>query len=460
MVATQDRHYILIASSLTAFSGSIMLSAINVALPAMGNDLSMSAVQLGWVTQSYALSLAIFILPFGRIADILGRRKIFTIGLVAATVSALTLALSISFPMLVALRVIQGIGIAMINSTGIALISSAYPPSERGKVLGITTAAVYVGLSIGPTIGGLLTQNFGWRSVFLLSLGLQIPAMVLLFKKIGSEWREAKGEKFDITGALIFAIMLLSIMYGFSSIPAVYGIVSILIGVLALAVFIAWELKIKSPILNIRLLIGNRLFALSSLAQFMFYGAVFSLSFIVSLYLQYIKGFSPQNAGFVLLAQPVMQVLFSPIAGRISDKIQPRTIVSVSIIIALIGLLLIFTATEGASMLLIILGLILVGLSYAFFASPNINAIMSSVDKKYYGVAAAMDSTTRAVGIASGMSVVMLLFSLQMGTAQITPEYYSDFVESVRTALLVFSGICLCCFFISLARGKVVRAQE
>ena len=232
MAATQDRHYILIASSLTAFSGSIMLSAINVALPAMGNDLSMSAVQLGWVTQSYALSLAIFILPFGRIADILGRRKIFSIGLVAATVSALTLALSISFPMLVALRVVQGIGIAMINSTGIALISSAYPPSERGKVLGITTAAVYVGLSIGPTIGGLLTQNFGWRSVFLLSLGLQIPAMGLIFKKIRSEWREAKGEKFDITGALIFAIMLFSIMYGFSSIPAVYGIVSILIGIL------------------------------------------------------------------------------------------------------------------------------------------------------------------------------------------------------------------------------------
>jgi len=460
MAATQDRHYILIASSLTAFSGSLMSSAVNVALPAMGNDLSMTAVQLGWVSQAYILTMAIFILPFGRIADILGRRKIFAIGLVAATVSALTLALSISFPMLVVLRVIQGIGVAMVNSTGIALLSSAYPPSERGKVLGISVAAVYVGLSLGPTIGGILTQNFGWRSVFLLSLGLQIPALVLIFKKIQSEWREAKGEKFDITGTLIFAIMLFAIMYGFSSIPAADGIVSISIGILALAAFIIWESKNKSPILNIRLLIGNRLFVLSSLAQFMYYCAVFSVAFILSLYLQYIKGLGPQNAGFILLAQPIMQVIFSPLAGRISDKIQPRTIVSISTIIALIGLLLLFTATEGASMLLIIIGLILVGLSYAFFASPNINAIMSSVDKKHYGVAAAIDSTTRAVGMAFGMSIVMLLFSIQMGTAQITPEYYSQFVESVRTILLIFCGICLCCFFISSARGKVIRPTE
>ena len=254
--------------------------------------------------------------------------------------------------------------------------------------------------------------------------------------------------------------MLFAIMYGFSSLPTVQGIVSILIGILSLAAFVIWELKIKSPLLNIHLLTRNRLFALSNLAQFMFYSALFSVSFILSLYLQYIKGLSPQNAGVILLAQPAMQAVFSPLAGRISDKIQPRNITSVSVIIALAGLLLLFVATENTSMLLIIISLILVGLSFAFFSPPNINAIMGSVEKKYYGVASAMDSTTRNIGMTFGMSILMLLFSLNMGTAQITPEYYPEFVESIRTALLIFSGICLCCIFVSFARGKVVFTQK
>jgi len=460
MAATQDKHYILTVAVLTSFSGSLMLSAVNIALPAIGNDLSMNAVQLGWIAQSFALASAIFVLPFGRMADILGRKKTFAVGLIIGTMSTLILTFSNSFLMMIILRVVQGLGMALMYSTGVALLTSAYSHTERGKVLGINLAAIYVGLSIGPTIGGILTQNFGWRSVFLLALVIQIPALVLLLKKVHSEWREAKGENFDITGSILFSIMLFAIMYGFSSLPTVQGIVSILIGILALAAFVIWEMKNKSPLLNIHLLTRNRLFALSNLAQFMFYSALFSVSFILSLYLQYIKGLSPQNAGVILLAQPAMQAIFSPLAGRISDKIQPRNIASVSVIIALAGLLLLFVATENTSMLLIIISLILVGLSFAFFSPPNINAIMGSVEKKYYGVASAMDSTTRNIGMTFGMSILMLLFSLNMGTAQITPEYYTEFVESIRTALLIFSGICLCCIFVSFARGKVVFTQK
>lgn len=460
MTDAKDKHYILVVNILTSFSGALMLSAVNIALPAIGKELLLNAVQLGWVTQLFALASAIFILPFGRIADIWGRKKIFTLGLVIATVSTLLLAFSNSFLMLAVLRVFQGMGMGMLYSTGIALLTSAHLPSERGMVLGINAAAVYLGLSLGPTIGGLLTQNLGWRSVFFLSLALQIVALILVLGKVRREWREAKGEKFDMTGALLFSIMLFLVMYGFSSLPATSGIVILLIGVIALVAFVAWELKVKSPLLNIRLLTRNRMFSLSNLAQFMFYAALFPVSFILSLYLQYIKGLSPQDAGFILLSQPVMQAIFSPLAGRISDRIQPRIIVSASVVIALAGLLLLFSATENTSMLLIILGLILTGLSFAFFAPPNINAIIGSVEKKYYGIASAIDSTTRNVGMTFSMSILMLLFSLHMGTAQITPEYYPDFVESIRIAFLIFSGICLCCIFVSLLRGKVVFTQQ
>lgn len=456
MADTQDKQYILVVAVLTSFSGTLMLSAVTIALPSIGSELSMNAVQLGWVTQSSTLSAAIFTLPFGRLADIWGRKKMFTTGLIIATVSTLLSALSTSALMLISLRVLQGMSLAMLYSTAVALLTSAYPPAERGKVLGINVAAVYLGLSLGPTIGGLLTQNLGWRSVFFLSVALQLPALTLLITRVRSEWTEAKGEKYDIIGSILFSIMLFSLIYGFSLLPATLGIGIILIGVIGLVAFIAWELKVKSPILNIHLLTRNRLFAFSNLTQMLHYIAIFAIPFILSLYLQYIKGFSPQDAGFVLLTQPVIQAVLSPIAGRISDKIQPRIIVSVSVFIVLVGLLLLFSVTEGTALLFIIISLVLLGLGAAFFSSPNTNAIMSSVEKKYYGVASAIDSASRNVGMTFSMGILMLLFSLYMGTAQITPEYYAAFVESIRTAFLIFSGLCLCCIFISSTRGKVV----
>ncbi len=460
MTDTQDKHYILAITVLASFSGALMLSAVNVALPSIGIDLSMNAVQLGWVAQSYALASAIFVIPFGRLADIWGRKKVFTTGLVIALVSTFASAFSISSIMLITLRVLQGIGISMVYSTVIALLTSAYPLTERGKVLGISAASVYVGLSLGPTIGGLLTQNFGWRSVFLMYLIVQLPALIIVLQKVHREWREAKGEKFDITGSLLFSIMLFAIMYGFSSLPSALGIGTILIGVIALAGFIAWELRVKSPLLNIQLLTRNRLFSLSNLSQFLFYGAVFSVTLIMSLYLQYVKGFSPQNAGLILLSQPVMQAAFSPVGGRISDRIQPRIIASAGAVIALAGLLILFTATEGDSMLFIILGLILVGSSFGFFSPPNTNAIMSSVEKKSYGVASAIESTSRNIGMTFSIGIIMLLFSIYMGTAQITPEHYADFMDSIRMAFLILSGLCLCSIFVSALRGKVVFTQK
>jgi predicted MFS family arabinose efflux permease len=233
------------------------------------------------------------------------------------------------------------------------------------------------------------------------------------------------------------------------------GIWIILFGIMGLIIFIAWELKVESPILDIRLLTRNKLFVFSNLTQLIFYSAIFTIPLILSLYLQYIKGLSPQDTGFVLLSQPAIQAIFSPIAGRISDKIQPRTIVSASLVIALVGLLLLLSATESTPLLLFIISLVLFGFSFAFVASPNTNAIMSSVEKKDLGVASAIESTSRNVGVTFGIGILMLLFSLYMGTAQITPEHYSAFMGSIRMAFVVSSGLCICCIVISLARGKV-----
>lgn len=460
MADTQEKRYLLIIAVLTSFAGPVMLSAVTVALPAIGTELSMNAVQLSWIPQSFSLAMAVFVLPFARLADIWGRKKIFAIGLSIATVSTLLSALSTSFLMLVSLRVLQGVGMSMLYSTSVAMLISSYLPAERGKVLGINVAAVYSGISLGPVIGGILTQNFGWRSVFFLFVVLQVPALVLLLARIRTEWREARGEKFDIPGALLFAVMLFCIMYGFSLLPAAPGIWTIAIGIIGLVAFIAWERKAASPMFNIQLLTRNRMFAFSNLTQMLYYVAVFAVAIILSLYLQYVKGFSPQDAGLILLAQPVVQAALSPIAGRLSDRVQPRVIVSTAAAIEVVGLVLLLIATANTGLLLIIVSLVLLGVGLAFFAAPNTNAIMSSVDKKYYGVASATEMATRSLGMAFSMGILMLLFSLYMGTAQITPEHYAAFVDSIRMALIIFAGFCVCCIVVSSVRGKTVSRPE
>ena len=457
---TQDRRYLLFTVLLTSLVAPIMLHAVNVALPSIGNELSMNALQLGWVMQSFSLTLVVCTLPLGRLADITGRKRIYTIGLLLFALSTLLSALSASALMLISLRIVQGISMAMVWGTATALLSAAYPYHERGKVLGWNVAVYFLGMSLGPSIGGILTQNLGWRSIFYLGLILQLPILVLLFTKVRGEWAEAKGEKYDIIGSLLFGVMLFALMYGFSLLPSIDGIWVIAIGIVGLTAFIIWELRVESPMLNIRVLARNRLFAFSGISQLLFQSAVFPIAFILSLYLQYIKGLSPQDAGFVLLVQPIVQAAFSPFTGRLSDKIQPRILATVGIVIMLVGILLLFSATQDTTLLPFIVSQVLIGFGTSLFASPNANAIMSAVERKYYGVASAIQATTRDVGITCGMGILMLLFSMYMGAAQITPAYYGAFVQSIRTALVVFAAVSFCCIFVSMARGKIVHPPQ
>jgi len=453
----KDKHYILAISILTSLTGPLMVNGVNVALPSMGMELSLNAVELGWISQAFGLSSAIFLLPLGRLADVWGIKRLFIIGLSTSIASALIAALSTSFYLLIIARTIHGISLAVTYSNAIALLASGCSAAERGKVLGINAAMVSLGFSIGPTVAGVLTQNLGWRSVFLFYLILQLPSLLMILTQVKGSWAEARGERFDTVGAVLFCLTLFCIMYGFSALLSIEGPWIIIIGFLVLAIFVIWELKTESPILNINLLTRSRLFAFSNLTQLIYYCSVYAIPLLLSLYLQYIKGFSPQDAGFILVAHPLAQAVVSPFAGRLSDRIQPRVIVSIGIGIVLTGLLMLSSGISGAALPVIIVSLILIGAGHGLFTSPNTNAVMSSVERKYFGVVASMDVTTRNIGITLSMGIVLVLFSLYMGTAQIKPEYYLAFVESIKAAFMVFSGLCLCCVIISATRGKLVK---
>lgn len=445
----------LLVATLTSFLTPFMGSSVNIALPSIGREFAMDAVLLGWVATAYLLSAAMFLVPFGRIADIYGRKRIFTYGIFIFALSSFLSAIAPSAVFLVSCRVLQGIGSAMIFGTSIAILTSVFPASERGKVLGINVAAVYSGLSLGPFLGGFLTQQLGWRSIFFLNVPLSLLIIAFTLWKLKGEWAGAKGEKFDFTGSVIYAVSLPAMMYGFTLLPAMSGAWLILIGVLGLVAFVKWEIGKESPVFDMNLFRNNRVFAFSNLASLINYGATFAVTFLLSLYLQYTKGLSPQQAGTILVAQPVVMAFFSPLAGRLSDKIEPRVVASIGMGFTMIALFLFTFLGQNTGLGFVITSLVVIGFGLALFSSPNTNAIMSSVQKRYYGVAAATLGTMRLTGQMFSMGIAMLVFAVYIGRVQITPENYPLFLRSVKCAFIIFAALCFGGIFASLARGKV-----
>jgi EmrB/QacA subfamily drug resistance transporter len=449
------RSVVLLATTMASFLFPFMVSAVNIALPSLGQDLSLDAVTLGWIVTAYILSSAALLVPFGRIADIYGRRKIFNWGIAIFTISSLLCGIAPSAAVLISFRVLQGIGGAMLAGTAVALITTVYPANQRGRVLGINVAATYIGLSLGPVLGGVLTQSLGWRSIFFLSTLLGLVVIAVVLSKLKGEWTGAKGEKLDHQGSSIYIVGLTALVIGFTVLPARSGVWLILGGVAGLAGFIWWEMRTRDPVLDISLFRNSRPFTFSNLAALINYSATYAISFLISLYLQYLKGFTPETAGLILVAMPAMQAIFSPLAGRLSDRIEPRLIASAGMVLTTAGLVLLIFITGETSLKLIIGNLILIGFGYALFVSPNTNAVMSSAPKMAYGVASATLSTMRQIGMVFSMTIVMLMFALHIGTAEITPQYYPLFQESMRVSFIIFAVLCFGGIFASLARGKV-----
>lgn len=444
---------VLVVAAFAAFLTPFMGSAINLALPSISSEFGVNAINLNWIVSSYILATAMFLLPFGRLADIVGRKKIFTLGISLFTFSTLLIIFARSFTFLIALRVAQGISSAMIFGTSLAIITSVFPPGERGRAMGINITAVYVGLSGGPFLGGLLTRFFGWRSIFLFLVPFGIAALILIARRMKGEWAESSGDKFDLKGSIVYGLSLLLLMYGFSRLPGKAGIGLIAGGVVVFAAFLMLERRIANPVLNISLITGNRVFALSSLAALIHYSATSAIGFFVSLYLQYIKGIDPGSAGMVLIAMPVTMAILSPLAGRLSDKLDAGSIASAGMAVTATGIILMCFITAQTAVTVIIALLVLMGIGFAFFSSPNTNAIMSSVNRRDLGLASGVVGTMRMTGQMMSMGISMLLFALFLGKEAINPANYPAFLASMKTGLLISALLCILGVFASLVRN-------
>lgn len=440
------------ASFLTPFAGS----SVNVALPTISDEFGLDAITLGWIVTAYLLAAAVFLVPFGRLADITGRKRIFTFGIILNTIASVCAAFAPSGITLIVFRVLQGIGGAMIFGTGIAIVTSVFPPSERGKALGINAAAVYIGLSLGPPVSGFLTYGIGWRSIFVLNALLGLIIIVAVFWKLKGEWAGARGEKFDIAGSIIYGMTLLAIMYGFSTLAEPYGLTLVGAGIAGLIAFITWENRQKSPVLHLDLFKKSMVFLMSNLAALINYSATFAVGFLLSLYLQYIMGYGAQTTGLILVLQPVIMAVLSPIAGRLSDKIEPRFVATAGMALTTIGLaMLVFLDTE-TDLSYVMFSQLVLGLGFGLFSSPNTNAVMSSVARNSYGVASSTLATMRLIGQMLSLGIVMIMFAFFLGQEQIKVENYAAFLDSVSTTFIVFTVLCLGGIFASLARGNSI----
>ena len=455
---------------LTAFLGS----ALNIAIPEIEKEFLLSALAATWIATAYMLCSGSFILISGWLGDRYRRSRVYLLGLAVTCTTAVLAAFAPLGEVFIALRAVQGMGAALVFANSTALVIEAQPAGARGRALGFTVAATYLGLSTGPALGGILIEGYGWRSIFIIPVLCGILAIIAALR-IRQERAGGKREKepLDKMGALLSVITPACFVLGVSFLQTeMLGIGLLVFGVFLLFCFILHERALSAQgtrgaegaprtkaILDVTLFRENRVFSFSCLASLLNYSATFAIAFLLSIWLQFAQGFSPWEAGIVLITQPALQALLSPLFGALSDRIDRRLMASAGMVIAALAVL--WFSLEGASTLSAILfGLGLAGTGHALFASPNSNAVMSAVKPAQYGFASAAIALSRTLGQIFSMCLVSAVFALSYGRAQLSQLETSDLSRGIEMAFLLMFMCIIPGIWFSLARNTNKRGTR
>jgi EmrB/QacA subfamily drug resistance transporter len=451
----------LFVVSAVQFLTPFMLSAVGVALPVIGREFSATAVQLGLVETVYIFAFSLFLIPAGRLGDIYGRKRIFTIGILLFTAGTVLISLAFSIESFIVFRFFQGCGGAMISGTSVAILSSVFPPDSRGRAMGVIVGCVYLGLSLGPVLSGFMVTHLGWRWIFYLGVLAELFCLFLTVWKLKGEWAEARGERFDVAGTLFYIISLFCLIYGtLNQKEGGIYLVLMAIGALGLLIFLLFEYRCSSPILDVGLVISNRVFAFSNLATLINYAASFGIAFFFSLYLQVVRGYSPQGAGWVLIIQPVIQSVLSPFFGKLADRISPSGLATCGMVLCTLSLGLVSQIHADTPMSAIMGILALMGVGFSLFSSPNTITVMGSVTAKSYGIASSFLATMRTMGMLCCMTIITLVFKHIMGNHPVNAKTQSSFLVSMHLCMIIFCLLCAAGVFCSMVRLKPVSSTN
>ena len=446
----------LIVGTSTAFITSFAGSALNLAIPSMGDYFSMGASSVGWLVTAYMICVAAFSVPFGKIADSTGRKRMLYIGTVSFGITSLLSVWATGPAFIIVTRALQGIGAAMIFATNMPLAISSCPGSQRGRVIGIVTTGTYAGLAAGPVLGGVLNSHFGWKSIFAFAAAVSAAALVISVTSLGEEQKEGNMEHFDAGGNISYIVMICCIVYGLTSLNSIrFSWIFILAGLAAGYIFVRTELKASNPVIDVRIFAHDIVYTLSNLTALFNYCATYALGYLVSIYLQVVNGYSSQTAGLVMIAQPLFMALLSAKMGRLSDKIAAYKLASGGMAVYAATLVFFIFIRRDTPVWMIAAALCIAGIGIALFSSPNTNVIMSRVDPSEFSVANSILSTMRTTGQSTGMAIVTIVVSATVGNVSLYEVPTEDLVKTMHIGFTIFAVLCAMGIFMSLQRKKI-----
>jgi len=449
----------LLVVSLVQFTVPFLMSAVGIALPAIGRDLDASAVQLSLIQTAQILGIGLFLLPMGRYADIHGRKRVFLGGTALIFASTVIIGMIGNITLFIVMRFVQGIGAAMIFSTSLAILISVYPAQRRGRAIGVVAAMAYLGMAAGPALSGVIVNHLGWRWIFVLLSIVMFGTLILTLVRLTGEWRSAEGERFDWIGALIYMASLLLVIYGAVGITrSVEMKLAAAAGLVGMVLFFLHQRRCSYPILDTHLLTGNPAFTFANLSTFINYAAIFSFLFIFSLYLQFVKAFSPQQAGLLLVIQPLIQAVLAPAVGRLADVYSPSKIATAGMLFCTAGLALSCGIDADTSMTLIVAATVLLGISLGLFATSNMTAIMNLVEPKHVGTASSMIATMRTTGVLSSTAIIAVIFYHYLGDQPVTNDNVDRFLDSLQTSFIVFTIMSAAGTLFSSVKGRLATS--
>lgn len=446
---------VLVMVLLNAFTTPLMLSATNIALPSIAEDLRLDAVVINWIPMAFLMASAMFVLVFARISDMVGRKRIFLLGTACVIITSVCASLVTNGIFLIVARFFQGMSAAMLYATQIAIISSVFPPKQRGRAIGLMVSVIYLGLSCGPLLGGFLVDLYGWRASFIFHIPLAVIVLLIGLLQVPGDWLADGRGSFDVKGAVVYGLSIIFLCTGVSNLPESRGFVLLLCALFGIWVFIKLTKRTEHPIFDVFLFAHNRVFAFSCFASFIIYTAIFANIVLLSLYLQYLKGLSATVAGSIIMVQALTMAIFSPCMGRLSDRIEPRVIASAGMAVTACGLFMLGWMNMYSSISYLIISLIVTGFGFSLFSSPNANAIMSAVEKQHYSSATGSLATMRILGQMTSMVLVTLVFSICIGGIKINPSIYQNLQYAISICFFISAGFCIPGFIFSLVRGRM-----
>ncbi len=430
-VDAAERRRVLVAVALGSALAPFMVSGLVVALPAIGREFVLSAADLAWVGAAFFLAAGAFLLPFGRLGDILGVRRLFRTGIGIYALTAALAALAPSAPVLIGARAATGVGAAMVFGTSLAFVSLVSPEEERGRAIGTTVAMLMIGFSVGTIAGGVLTDLVSWRVLFIPVVLIASGVAWYAKRRITVECALSRDRRFDRVGAVLWVVALLALMVGLSTLPAWTGALLAAAGGAGLALFVVHERRQADPLLDLALL-RRPCFGRGNLAVLLFYAGTFAPSLLLSLYLQEIEGYDARAASLLLVVSPVVMALLSRPAGRAADRGDPRLVAGAGAVAAGVALTLLGVLTAGMGLLAVVAILVLIGAGPALFAAPMVRIVLAPIGREQYAVASSAEESMRLVGQTLALGSSAAVFSVLLGGVPASVAPPGALIDAIR----------------------------